>query len=75
MYGTTNRAIGRENRKIKNPYTPTDLKRCIWVIARLGGWKGYRSQRKPRITAFWIGLQKLTAIMQGWMLFRHLSKR
>ncbi|MDQ3845103.1 MAG: hypothetical protein M3342_13985, partial [Bacteroidota bacterium] len=61
--------------KLKNPYTPSDLKRYIWVIARLGGWKGYNSERKPGITTFWIGLQKLSAIMQGWLLFRHLSKR
>lgn len=61
--------------KQKNPYTQNDLRRYIWVIARLGGWKGYQSQRKPGITTFWIGLQKLTAIMQGWMLFRNVSKR
>jgi hypothetical protein len=61
--------------KLKNPYTPSDLKRYIWVIARLGGWKGYSSERKPSITTFWIGLQKLTAIMQGWLLFRNVSKR
>jgi len=61
--------------KLKNPYTPSDLKRYIWVVARLGGWKGYSSERKPGITTFWIGLQKLTAIMQGWLLFRNVSKR
>jgi hypothetical protein len=61
--------------KLKNPYAPTDLKRYIWVIARLGGWKGYASERPPGITTFWIGLQKLTAIMQGWLLIRNVSKR
>ncbi|MFD2835563.1 IS4 family transposase, partial [Christiangramia antarctica] len=39
--------------KLKNPYKPTDLKRYIWAIARLGGWKGYLSERKPGITTFW----------------------
>lgn len=61
--------------KLKNPYKPSDLKRYIWVIARLGGWKGYLSERKPGITTFWIGLQKFTAIMQGWILFRDVSRR
>lgn len=61
--------------KLKNPYKPSDLKRYIWVIARLGGWKGYGSERKPGVTTFWYGLQKLTAIMQGWLLFRNVSKR
>ncbi|MCF6406230.1 alcohol dehydrogenase catalytic domain-containing protein [Chitinophaga filiformis] len=48
--------------KLKNPYTSSDLKRYIWAIARLGGWKRYQSERKPGITTFWIGLQKFTAI-------------
>ncbi len=61
--------------KLKNPYTSSDLKRYIWAIARLGGWKGYLSERKPGITTFWTGLQKFTAIMQGWMLFRNVSTR
>lgn len=61
--------------KLKNPYKSSDLKRYIWVIARLGGWKGYLSERKPGITTFWIGLQKFTAIMQGYKLFRDVSRR
>lgn len=61
--------------KLKNPYKSSDLKRYIWVIARLAGWKGYLSERKPGITTFWIGLQKFSNIMQGWKLFRDVSKR
>lgn len=61
--------------KLKNPYKSSDLKRYIWAIARLGGWKGYLSQRKPGITTFWLGLQKFNAIMQGWILFRDVSRR
>jgi hypothetical protein len=61
--------------KLKNPYKSSDLKRYIWAIARLGGWKGYLSERKPGITTFWIGLQKFTSIMQGWILFRDVSRR
>jgi len=61
--------------KLKNPYKPSDLKRYIWAIARIGGWKGYLSERKPGITTFWTGLQKFSAIMQGWVLFRDVSRR
>ena len=64
-----------KTQKLKNPYKSTDLKRYIWAIARLGGWKGYRCERKPGITTFWRGLQKFTAIMQGWILFRDVSRR
>ncbi len=61
--------------KLKNPYKSSDLKRYIWAIARLGGWKGYLSERKPGITTFWIGLQKFTSILQGWKLFKDVSRR
>lgn len=61
--------------KQKKPYMPSDLKRYIWVIARLGGWKGYASERPPGITTFWIGLQKISDIMKGWWLFKNVSKR
>lgn len=61
--------------KLKNPYKPSDLKRYIWAIARLGGWKGYLSERKPGITTFWIGLQKFSAILQGYTLFKDVSRR
>jgi hypothetical protein len=43
--------------KQKNPYKAKDLKRCVWVIARLGGWKGYESKRHHGITTLWIGLK------------------
>lgn len=61
--------------KLKNPYRPSDLKRYIWVIARLGGWKGYLSERKPGIATFWIGLKKFDDIFKGYMIFKDMSKR
>lgn len=61
--------------KLKNPYKPPDLKRYIWVIARLGGWKGYLSERKPGITTFWIGLKKFDMFFRGFKLFNDLSTR
>lgn len=61
--------------KLKNPYRPSDLKRYIWVIARLGGWKGYRSERNPGITTFWTGLKKFDDIFRGFKLFKDMSKR
>jgi len=61
--------------KLKNPYIDKDLKRYVWVIARLGGWKGYSSGRKPGITTFAIGIQKFASIMEGWQLFLDVSTR
>lgn len=61
--------------KLKNPHIQKDLKRYVWVIARLGGWKGYASGRKPGITTFSIGIQKFASIMEGWQLFLDVSTR
>ncbi len=51
--------------KQKNPYKSKDLKRYVWVLARLGGWKGYESKRIPGITTIWIGLKQFKAAKQG----------
>jgi hypothetical protein len=64
-----------KTQKLKNPYKPSDLKRYIWVVARLGGWKGYLSERKPGITTFWIGLKKFDMFFSGFKLFNDLSRR
>ncbi len=61
--------------KQKNPYTSKDLKRYVWVIARLGGWKGYESKRIPGITTLWIGLKYFKATKEGWDIHRNVSTR
>ena len=61
--------------KQKNPYITKDLKRYVWVIARLGGWKGYESKRHPGITTLWIGLKYFKAAFEGWELMRNVSTR
>ncbi len=61
--------------KQKNPYKTKDLKRYVWVIARLGGWKGYESKRHPGITTLWTGLKYFTAALQGWEIKRNVSTR
>jgi hypothetical protein len=61
--------------KQKNPFKNKDLKRYVWVIARLGGWKGYESKRHPGITTLWIGLKYFKAAMGGWEIRRNVSTR
>lgn len=61
--------------KQKNPYKHKDLKRYVWAIARLGGWKGYEYKRHPGITTLWIGLQFFKASMNGWEIKRNVSTR
>jgi hypothetical protein len=61
--------------KQKNPYKSKDLKRYVWVIARIGGWKGYESKRNPGITTLWIGMKYFSAAFSDWEIYRNVSTR
>lgn len=61
--------------KQKNPYPRRSLRYATWIIARLGGWKGYASERKPGITTLWIGLEKFYDTVNGYMLLKDVSIR
>ena len=54
--------------KQKNPFPISSLRYTTWVIARLGGWKGYASERKPGITTLWIGLEKFYDVFEGFLI-------
>ena len=45
--------------KLKNPYDVNSLAFATWVIARLGGWSGYQSQRRPGPITIANGLKRL----------------
>ena len=51
--------------KLKNPSKSTTLKWATWIIARLGGWKGYTSQRKPGPIVLQKGLAKFYHMYEG----------
>jgi len=61
--------------KLKNPHRKSTLRYATWVIARLGGWKGYASERKPGLTTLWIGLEKFHYIYLGWISGKDVSTR
>lgn len=42
-----NERLSGTTEKRSNPHSPDSLAWAAWIIARLGGWKGYASQRKP----------------------------
>lgn len=54
--------------KQQNPYLPNSLAWATWLIARLGGWSGYRSQRPPGMPTLVHGLRQLESIFLGWKL-------
>jgi len=58
--------------KLSNRNAPKTLKWASWVIARIGGWKGYASQRPPGPITFFKGLYNFNLIYQGWSLARKI---
>ena len=54
--------------KQKNHYQEGSLAWASWVIARMGGWKGYDSESKPGNKTMRIGLTSFDNIFFGWNL-------
>lgn len=54
--------------KQHNPYPEGRLSWAAWIIARLGGWKGYASERPPGPITMLRGQIELAAITRGWAL-------
>lgn len=52
----------------KNPHPSGSLAWAAWIIAKLGGWDGYRSSRPPGPVTFGHGLQSFRSIAYGWTL-------
>jgi len=57
---------------LSNPYDKEKLAWASWIIARLGGWKGYKSQRPPGTITFKRGLDKFYQQFNGFLLARKL---
>jgi hypothetical protein len=60
--------------KQKNTTKPATLKWATWIIARLGGWKGYASQRKPGPIVLQKGLAKFYNMFEGWRIYQSFAK-
>jgi hypothetical protein len=58
----------RKKTQVQNNYSDEKLSWASWVIARLGGWKGYTKQRPPGPITMKSGLDKFDLIYQGWIL-------
>lgn len=58
---------GRTSRQ-QNPYPHSSLAWASWLIARLGGWSGYRSQSPPGILTLLQGLRKFESLFEGWKM-------
>ena len=54
--------------KQKNPHPKHSLAWAAWIIARLGGWKGYASERKPGPITMLTGLRAFESIYYGYLI-------
>jgi Transposase DDE domain len=59
-----------KTKKQQNPHPPRSIAWATWLIARLGGWSGYQSQRPPGMPTLVQGWRRFEAIFLGWTLDR-----
>lgn len=52
----------------KNPHPKNSLAWLSWIIARLGGWNGYPSERPPGPVTMRHGWQRFETLAQGWIM-------
>ncbi|WP_411272820.1 IS4 family transposase [Daejeonella sp.] len=64
-----------KTKALKNPFKAGKLNYAVWVISRLGGWKGYTSQRKPGMTTMFKGINKFYDVFDGWTLQKDVGTR
>jgi DDE family transposase len=59
-------------RKQHNPFVPDSLAWAAWTVARLGGWTGYSSDHSNGPITMRDGLERLTGIVDGYMLAKNV---
>lgn len=59
--------------KLKNKHKQGTLQWATWIIARLGGWSGYETQRPPGPITLKNGLDKFNAMYEGWLIAKDVG--
>lgn len=57
-----------QTQKQKNPFPSGSLAWSAWIIGRIGGWKGYKSEAPPGTKTMARGLDKFYTMMEIWGL-------
>ncbi|MDR1699646.1 MAG: IS4 family transposase [Lachnoclostridium sp.] len=73
MQGLLPRFEGKTER-LKNPFDQDNLAWATWIIARLGGWKGYSSQRPPGVITLHDGWVRFQTLFEGWNIAKDMYK-
>jgi cell division protein FtsB len=63
-----NAKVEGRTEKQRNPHQPDEIGYGAWIIARLGGWKSYESQRPPGVITMKRGLLRFETILYGYSL-------
>lgn len=61
--------------KQSNPFSNESLSWASWIIARIGGWKGYTSQRPPGSITYKRGLERFYDVYEGFQIAKLMYKR
>ena len=61
-------SLAGKTKKQQNPYAPSTLPWAVWLIARMGGWSGYKTQRPPGMPTLVRGLRQFEATFMGWKM-------
>lgn len=69
-----NEKLEGQTAQLSNPFKSATLKWATWIVARLGGWKGYASQRKPGPIVLHRGFIKFYQLYEGWTLAQSFFK-
>lgn len=60
--------IQGKTEKQKNKFEEGSMGWAAWIIARLGGWKGYKSEAPPGPITMHNGLKSFYQLFQGWAM-------
>lgn len=63
-----------DTEKTRNNNDPKKLSWATWIIAKLGGWKGYNIKRPPGPITLKKGLDKFMTMFEGWQLALNIGK-
>ena len=66
-----NKKLEGKTVKQKNPYESNSLAWMAWIIARLGGWNGYKTESPPGVITFKYGLYRFNNMVDGWKILQH----
>lgn len=69
-----NNDLSGKTKAVTNPHAENSLAYAAWIIARLGEWDGYQSQRPPGPMRMQRGLKRFYEMHDHFLLFRQYNE-